>query len=568
MNKAQREVAEYLLDKEERIIKQLERQFKQALEDVEMDIRIMLMDEQTPSRIHRVEYQKRLRAQIESTLENLHRNEYKTINQFLQDSYKDAFVGTMYDMHSQGVPIIAPIDQNAAVKAIQLDTQLSDRKIHPNANGEHVTLYESLGVDVDNLKEVIRQEITRGLATNMLPENIARNIANLTKAPLSRAKTIARTEAHRIQEASAQDARERAISRGARVVKQWDATMDGATREAHRRLDGQIVEVKEPFTYGTLTAMYPGDFGDPAQDCNCRCKATQRAKWMLDEEELEEQKRRAEAFGLGQDEAKKQQFAEYEKKYLKAAETIEKETETKFTPAKTKQEAEEYAKQFAKTVSYDGVSLENANKINEQLALLTEKYPIAQLDEITGGSKAVMTANYRKLTVSKKHLGKALDDDYKVFLQNQEGYRNSLQLLLDRWAGKKAPFAIQKNITTLENKLRFTRWGILDSYPDKVRVALTHEYGHILSDQYFGLINSEAANPNMLTNWSIKNTKDKWRKVWDKAVSEGDIYQISEYGAKDYREFFAECFAARECGEKLPDYIEEFMAGVLKNGIM
>lgn len=334
MNKAQREVAEYLLDKEERIIKQLERQFKQALEDVEMDIRIMLMDEQTPSRIHRVEYQKRLRAQIESTLENLHRNEYKTINQFLQDSYKDSFVGTMYDMHSQGVPVIVPIDQNAAVKAIQLDTQLSDRKIHPNANGEHVTLYESLGVDVDNLKEVIRQEITRGLATNMLPENIARNIANLTKAPLSRAKTIARTEAHRIQEASAQDARERAISRGARVVKQWDATMDGATREAHRRLDGQIVEVKEPFTYGTLTAMYPGDFGDPAQDCNCRCKATQRAKWMLDEEELEEQKRRAEFFGLGEDEAKKQQFAEFEKKYLKAAETVETE-QTHAVDAKT-----------------------------------------------------------------------------------------------------------------------------------------------------------------------------------------------------------------------------------------
>ena len=207
MNKAQREVAEYLLDKEERIIKQLERQYKQALEDVEMDIRIMLMDEQTPSRIHRVEYQKRLKAQIESTLENLHRNEYKTINQFLQDSYKDSFVGTMYDMHRQGVPVIVSIDQNAVVKAIQLDTQLSDRKIHPNANGEHVTLYESLGVDVNNLKETIRLEITRGLATNMLPENIARNIANLTKAPLSRAKTIARTEAHRIQEASAQDAR-------------------------------------------------------------------------------------------------------------------------------------------------------------------------------------------------------------------------------------------------------------------------------------------------------------------------------------------------------------------------
>lgn len=323
MNKAQREVAEYLLDKEERIIKQLERQYKQALADVEMDIRIMLMDEQTPSRIHRVEYQKRLKAQIESTLENLHRNEYKTINQFLQDSYTDSFVGTMYDLHYQGVPVIVPIDQNAAVKAIQLDTQLSDRKIHPNANGEHVTLYESLGVDVDNLKETIRLEITRGLATNMQPEYIAQNIANLTKAPLSRAKTIARTESHRIQQASAQDARQKAISKGAKVVKQWDATMDGATRKAHRQLDGQIVEVDERFTYGDLKAMYPGDFGDPAQDCNCRCVAVQRATWALGEEELETLKQRAEAFGLGEDKAKKRKFAQFEKKYLKAAEEVE-----------------------------------------------------------------------------------------------------------------------------------------------------------------------------------------------------------------------------------------------------
>lgn len=65
--------------------------------------------------------------------------------------------------------------------------------------------------------------------------------------------------------------------------------------------------------------MYPGDFGDPAQDCNCRCVAVQRARWALGEEELEEQKRRAEAFGLGKNEAKKQQFAEFEKRFLKAA---------------------------------------------------------------------------------------------------------------------------------------------------------------------------------------------------------------------------------------------------------
>lgn len=316
-------MAEHLLDREDKVIRQLEQQYKLALQDVEMTIRIMQADEQTPSRIHRIEYQERVKAQLEGVLEALHRNEYKTINKFLQDSYTDAFVGTMYDMHRQGVPMIVPMDQNAAIKAIQLDTKLSDRKIHPNANGEHVTLYESLGVDTDDLKETIRKEITRGLASNMLPEDIARNISYLTKAPLSRAKTIARTESHRIQQASAQDARERAKARGAKVYKQWDSTLDGATRKAHKALDGQIVEIDKPFVYGTHKAMYPGDFGDPALDCNCRCVAVQRAAWALTEEELEEQKRRAETFGLGQDEGKKLQFQEFEKRFLKAAETVD-----------------------------------------------------------------------------------------------------------------------------------------------------------------------------------------------------------------------------------------------------
>lgn len=31
--------------------------------------------------------------------------------------------------------------------------------------------------------------------------------------------------------------------------------------------------------------MYPGGFGDPSEDCNCRCCLLQRAKWALSEEE-------------------------------------------------------------------------------------------------------------------------------------------------------------------------------------------------------------------------------------------------------------------------------------------
>ena len=206
-------------------------------------------------------------------------------------------------MHGQGVPLIMPIDQAAAVKAIQTDSKISEG------------LYEALGVDTKKLKKTISNEITRGIAEGMSNYEISRNITFATKAPLSRARTIARTESHRIAQASTFNAQKSAKAKGADVVKQWDSTMDGDTRPTHRKLDGQIRELDEPFEMDGESAMYPGDFGDPAEDCNCRCVSLQRAKWALNEGELETLKERAKFFGLD----KTEDFADFKKKYLKAA---------------------------------------------------------------------------------------------------------------------------------------------------------------------------------------------------------------------------------------------------------
>ena len=278
----------------------------------------MQSDELTQSKIYRIEYQKALKKQVEAILEKLHADEYTTIQQFLSDTYTDAFVGTAYDMFGQGVPLILPIDKNAAVKAVVTDSQISEG------------LYDALGVDTKKLKQTISSEITRGIAAGMAYSEIARNISNASKAPLGRAKTIVRTESHRIQEAAAQDARKVAISKGANVVKQWKAIRDGKTRHSHRLLDGQVREVDEPFELHGKKAMYPGDFGDPAEDCNCRCRSTQRARIAMNKDEYKKLQERARFFGLMEDDSKqfgqeKGQivFADFKKKYLKAAEKVD-----------------------------------------------------------------------------------------------------------------------------------------------------------------------------------------------------------------------------------------------------
>ena len=302
MNKREKELVELLYGEEEAVLKELEKQYKKTLEEIGTKIRILQSDELTQSKAYQLQYQQALKKQIEGLIEKLHGDEYTTIQNFLANSYTNSFIGTMYNMAGQGIPLILPIDQKSAVKAI-----LTDSKI----NG---TLYDALGVDANKLKKSIRQEITRGIAGGMNYNDIARNISNTTKTPLSNARRIVQTEGHRIQQASTFDAQQASKAKGADVVKQWDSTLDGKTRDTHRKLDGQIREIDEPFEVDGMTAMFPGDFGDPAEDCNCRCVSITRASWALDEDELQTLKDRAEYFGLD----KTKDFEDFKEKYLKA----------------------------------------------------------------------------------------------------------------------------------------------------------------------------------------------------------------------------------------------------------
>lgn len=317
--KSEWEVMQEQLKTEKGVLKALEKEYTEALQAVNDRIAEMLgrNDANLPHVIRRIEYQKMVKAQVQSALDSLHAKEYETISEYLKDSYTDAFVGTMYTLHHQDVPIIVPIDQNAVVKAITIDSKVKG------------DLYTALGVDVSKLKKTIASEITRGIASGLLYDDITRNIALAGGITAKRAKTITRTEAGRVQEQATFDAANKALAAGADVVKQWSAIRDGKTRDTHRMLDGQVREVNEPFTVGGHKAMHPHGFGIAAEDCNCRCTMLTRARSALDADELKKMQERAAAHGLlvkdvkGFEEAKAKDFAEFKKKFLKAAETLE-----------------------------------------------------------------------------------------------------------------------------------------------------------------------------------------------------------------------------------------------------
>lgn len=255
------------------------------------------------AKVYQKQYQEALKKQVGGVLDKMGEKQYTTVSDYLQGCYQDGFIGTMYDLQGQGIPLCMPIDQQSMVRAVQLDSKISKG------------LYTRLGEDVTALKRKITAQISRGVASGLTYREMAQQLAGETRIGFNNAVRIARTEGHRIQCQAGMDACEKAREKGCDVLKQWDATLDGNTRESHSQVDGEIRDLDKPFSNGL---MFPGDpSGGAAEVINCRCALLQRASWELDEEELEELKKRAEFFGLD----KSDSFEEYKQKYLRAAES-------------------------------------------------------------------------------------------------------------------------------------------------------------------------------------------------------------------------------------------------------
>lgn len=433
MNKREKEVLQAQLDAEKAVLQRLEKHYRRALRDIEERVKLFdfdlnrldtamseeglddatkaLLKSQRRSRVYQKQYQEALRGQISGILDKLHGDEYATVQQYLDGCYTSGFIGAMYDIAGQGIPLILPIDQAAAVRAVQLESKVKKG------------FYDALGVDITKLKKTINAEVSRGIATGMNYSDIARNINNVSRTGLSNAKRIARTEGHRIQQASTMDAQSAAKSKGADVVKMWDSTLDGKTRSTHRQLDGQIREIGEDFEVGGMKAKAPGYFGRAGEDINCRCVSLTRARWALDEDELDTLKKRAEYFGLD----KTASFEDYTKKYLgvansnavKMAAESQGNDWSKAKPRIVSAEEREQVRQYAKS---KGVSIGDIDSFDGDVELL--KAEISTVGRVCKeyGVKRTVTISARILESDEDF---AITDGYEIVF-NSKALRDRL----------------------------------------------------------------------------------------------------------------------------------------------
>lgn len=114
----------------------------------------------------------------------------------------------------------------------------------------------------------IRKALVRGLRAGMGPDELKGELTRVFGYMKdSRAALIAQTEVTR----SSAWASNKVMEAAGITHREWAATRIN-TRDTHLAMDGQIQPAGSRFySPSGVTAQYPGDFGVPAEDCNCRC---------------------------------------------------------------------------------------------------------------------------------------------------------------------------------------------------------------------------------------------------------------------------------------------------------
>ena len=148
MNKRQKEVLQITLNDEEAVLKALENNYTKALADIKRNIKELQANPLTQSKAYQLEFQKQLEAQVSGILDNLQGRNFTSVADYLQKSYTNGFIGNMYDMQGQGVPLVIPIDESQVLMAVQ-------------KTGDDFKLSNKRGISTKELKKQVHSELIR-----------------------------------------------------------------------------------------------------------------------------------------------------------------------------------------------------------------------------------------------------------------------------------------------------------------------------------------------------------------------------------------------------------------------
>lgn len=371
--------------------------------------------------------------------------------------------------------------------------------------------------------KLINSEVLQGILQGESMSDIAARLTHVENMAANAAIRNARTMVTSAENKGRIDMMDDAEKQGIIALKRWISTHDARTRDWHAELDGQMQKKDKPFENSVGKIMYPGDpSADPANVYNCRCaigyKVTGFKKAQVQKDMAEKQ--------------------------------VEERQASAFTPAKTTEGAEAYAKEhifsgaYLGKTSYKGIDVDMANGINETLERITKKY---------GRKLSGIEVVNPKTAKGLKALGGSADAPFATNSLNGMVYINkdivknakALKAYTDK--GDEAFKLVMANKEKLPEKMRalaeiYEKAG-KDLVDSSLEGMITHEYGHYLA---------VAINPK----------SDVVSKIAD---GMGD-HLVSGYSQHNVREYLAECFTEYERGDrsKLDPIVIELFEGAIK----
>jgi hypothetical protein len=262
-----------------------------------------------------------------------------------------------------------------------------------------------------------------------------------------------------------------------------------------------------------------------------------------------------------------------------------------FKPAKDIQEANEYAKKFANNVDISKLNVNQANVINRTLDTMQTKFPIGKKLNNVSAKKlknSFAQANGTSIdfdiefTNNKQFDGK--DKTAKTYQRKNENYLEQINIykvsiaqtkideILTEQEKKKAIEYFNKNVKKYENIIGYNRWSTStdsDTQEEALTKTTIHEYGHVIDFNYVGL---QIDSTFSIKTQSLEKTQkevfekerlgfvNRFKELKKQSIKNGQIKQVSEYGASNNYETFAETFAMYNTNEqdKLPDGFKEY----------
>lgn len=142
-----------------------------------------------------------------------------------------------------------------------------DKKLLPKPK------YPNMHKDTVWNEKKIRSAVTQGILRGDSVDKIANRLQHVTKQNREASIRTARTLTTQAECAGRQDRWEEAEETfGIEMQKTWLATLDDRTRDWHAELDGESVDIDQPFENSVGKIMYPCDPDADAENIyNCRC---------------------------------------------------------------------------------------------------------------------------------------------------------------------------------------------------------------------------------------------------------------------------------------------------------